>query len=73
MATYITLSLIQFTDTNVDLYNLDIESLICYTDAACSQNPNDQGVPNYEFNDCCGYVVLYPYYKADDGLCSPCK
>ena len=69
----ILLILYQFTDENVLLGYQNHQSLTCYSDTACTQNPDDQNELIGVLNDCCGYVVNAAYYRLNGGSCSPCK
>lgn len=69
----ILLFLYQFTDKNVFLGQLAPQSLICYSDTACTQNPDKQNNPIGVINDCCGFVVNAASYRVNSESCSPCK
>ena len=44
----------------------------CYTNDICTEGDGNQGFLG-NFNACCGDITFVPYYRADNGSCSPCK
>ena len=62
-----------FVDLNIDTSSVATSSTIfCYNNDICTEGEVDQGVID-DFNDCCGDNVFAPYYRIENGPCSPCK
>jgi len=58
-----------FADSNVVTTQYTV---ICYTNDICTEG---DGSPEGYFrnsNGCCGDVIFAPYYRTDNGSCSPC-
>ena len=58
-----------FIDPNVDTSTFSM--IICYNNDICTEGENDQSISDNS-NGCCGENIYVPYYRADNGSCSPC-
>ena len=61
-------------DPNLDTEaeRLSSSTIACYSNDMCTEGENDIGTIASN-NNCCGFQVFAPYYRINDGQCSPCK
>ena len=57
---------------NTEAAQASSSTIICYSNDMCTEGEDDRGSIDNR-NNCCGAQVFAPYYRIDDGQCSPCK